>query len=97
MSLNFVRTLRTPASERFLFQSDAGKDIAALDLHYLSGERVAGTLIVLDENLLPEPKVPDLLKEIDQRLLPDASMEDGKLHFTVVSGHVLGTFLPHSG
>ncbi|HEV3190663.1 MAG TPA: hypothetical protein VGY54_09225 [Polyangiaceae bacterium] len=95
MALHFVRSLRTPFSERFLIQAEPGKDCGAVELHYLPGERVVGTVIVLDEKIFPEQKIPELLKEIDEFLLPDASIEDGKLHFTVVSGHVVGTFFPH--
>jgi hypothetical protein len=95
MALHFVRTLRTPHSERFLIQAEAGRDCGAVELHYLPGERVEGTVIVLDDKIFPESKVPALLKEIDEFLLPDASLEDGKLHFTVVTGHVVGTFFPH--
>jgi hypothetical protein len=95
MALHYLRTLRTASSERFLLQSDSGHDAAALELHYLGGHRVVGTLIVLDTGVIPESKVPEVLREIDERLLPDVSIEDGKLSFTVVAGHVVGTFFPH--
>jgi hypothetical protein len=78
MALHFVRSLRTPFSERFLIQAEPGKDCGAVELHYLPDQRVVGTVIVLDHGMFP-----------------DASIEDGKLHFTVVSGHVVGTFFPH--
>ena len=55
-----------------------------------------GTLIILDEHVFPESKVPELLKEIDEKLLPDVSMKEGQLSFTVVAGHIVGTFLPAS-
>jgi hypothetical protein len=95
MALHYSRTVRTESSERFLLQSDSGHDSAALELHYLGDHRVVGTLIILDERIFPESKVPELLKEIDEKLLPDVSMEEGQLSFTVVSGHVVGTFFPH--
>jgi hypothetical protein len=95
MALHYSRTVRTGSSERFLIQSDAGHDAAALELHYLGDQRVVGTLILLDERTFPESKVPDLLKEIDEKLLPDVSIEDGKLSFTVVAGRIVGTFFPH--
>jgi hypothetical protein len=95
MTLNFVRTLRTPTSERFLIQTEGQKDSAALDVHYLPDQRVAGTVIILDEKALPEKQIPDLLRTIDEMLLPEASIEDGKVTFTVVVGHVAGTFFPH--
>jgi len=93
--MNLTRTLRTPSSERFILHSDSGKDVAALDLHYLDQGRVAGTLIILDSSAISENKVPEALREIDEKLLPDASIEDGKVSFTVVSGHVVGNFVPH--
>ncbi len=95
MRIQFTRTLRTSSSERFLIHADSGKDVAALDLHYLDLQRVVGTLIVVDSSAISEDKVPDLLREIDENLLPDASLEDGKLSFTVVSGKIIGTFRPH--
>jgi hypothetical protein len=95
MALHFSRTVRTESSERFLLQSDSGHDSAALELHYLGNHRVVGTLIILDERVFPESKLPELLKEIDEKLLPDVSMEEGQLSFTVVAGHVVGTFFPH--
>ncbi len=95
MGFSFDRTVRTETSERFLVQLEPGKDAVAVDIHYLPGERVAGTVIILDEKSFPEAKVPALLKEIDERLLPGASVEDGKLQFTVVAGRVVGTFFPH--
>lgn len=95
MPLHYSRTLRTESSERFLIQSDSGHDVAALELHYLSGQRVFGTLIVLDEKVIPKSKIPEVLKDFDEKLLPDVSIEDGKLSFTVVSGHIVGTFHPH--
>ena len=95
MAISFSRTLRTGSSERFLIQIEPGKDAAALDLHYLTGHRVSGTLIILDAAALPEARIPELLREIDERLLPEASLEEGKISFTVVVGHVVGTFFPH--
>jgi hypothetical protein len=46
MNLTWKRTLRTASSERFLAQRD-GKDLAAVDLHYLANGTVAGTVIIL--------------------------------------------------
>ena len=46
MNLSCKRTLRTASSERFLALRD-GKDVAAVDLHYLANRTVAGTVIIL--------------------------------------------------
>lgn len=51
MSFKFVRTLRTPSSERFIVELAGGTDGAVLDVHYLVNGNVAGTLIVLDPSL----------------------------------------------
>ncbi len=93
MDLRFVRTLRTPSSERFLLQTAAGKDFAALELHYLVDHRVAGTLIVWD-NAITDQDAPNLLEAIDEMLLPEVSRHEGNLSFTVVRGQVIGNFAP---
>ena|SRR5579863_640891 len=95
MAWHYLRTVRTESSERFLIQTDGGRDVAALELHYLPAQKVVGTLIILDAGAIPESKVPDVLKDIDERLLPDVSIEDGKLSYTVVAGHIIGNFFPH--
>jgi hypothetical protein len=46
--ISWKRTLRTASSERFLAQRE-GKDVAAVDLHYLASGTVAGTVILLKE------------------------------------------------
>ena len=44
MTISWKRTLRTPSSERFLAQR-GGKDVAAIDLHYLANASVAVSAI----------------------------------------------------
>lgn len=85
------RTLRTPSSERFLAQQN-GLDIAAVDLHYLPGGSVAGTVIVLDTAQLPEAHIEKLLRTLDEDLLPDVDLAMGTLTYTVVVGRVLGNY-----
>jgi hypothetical protein len=97
MKLNFVRTLRTASSERFVLHGESGKDTAALDLHYFPDKRVSATLVILDQRAIPEQQVPELLRVIDETLLPDVSIEEGKVSFTVVHGTIVGTFMPHPG
>jgi len=90
MTLEFVRTLRTLSSERFLLRRD-GIDFAALEIHYREGHADC-TLIIFEESEVSESQVPDLLKQIDDVLLPDVSLSAKNLVFTVVVGRVLGAF-----
>jgi hypothetical protein len=85
------RTLRTPSSERFLATLD-GRDAAAVDLHYLAGGTVAGTVTILEGAGLDEPNIPDLLRSLDEDFLPDVDLAGGSLTYTVVLGRVLGNY-----
>ena len=83
------RTLRTATSERFLAERN-GREIAAVELHYLP-RAAAGTLIILEgESPAPEPE--ELLRSLDDDMLPGLDLDDGSLTFTVVSGRILGNF-----
>ena len=93
LGLEYARVLRTPHSERFLLKKQ-GQDCAAVDIHYLQNGRVDSTLIILDEDAIPESVIPDVLREIDEILLPHVSIEEHNLAFTVVVGRVLGAFTP---
>lgn len=92
MNLATIRVLRTPASERFLVLNE-GQDIAALDLHFLTDGRVAGTLSIFENTGIQEAEIESILKYLDHALLPDVSVEDGNLVFTVLIGKVIGNFL----
>jgi hypothetical protein len=85
------RTLRTASSERFLAQR-VGKDVAAVDLHYLANGTVAGTVILLKEAGWKESDVPALLGSLDEDFLSDVDLDHGNLNYTVVIGEVLGNF-----
>jgi hypothetical protein len=85
------RTLRTASSERPLAQRE-GKDVAAVDLHYLSSGTVAGTLILLKEAGWNESDVPAVLGSLDEDFLPDVDLDHGNLNYTVVLGEVLGNY-----
>lgn len=89
--IQWKRTLRTPHSERFLAQRE-GKDAAAVDLHYLQGGKVAGSVIIIEGAGLQESDIPDLLQSLDKDLLPNVDLESGSLTFTVVIGKVLGNY-----
>jgi hypothetical protein len=88
MNLLWKRTLRTPSSERFLAQRE-GKDVAAVDLHYLASGTIAGTVILLKDAGWKESDVPALLGPLDEDLLPDVDLYHGNLNYTVVTGEVL--------
>ncbi len=91
MNLNWKRTLRTPSSERFLALRD-GKELAAVDLHYLANGTVAGTVIVLKDSGLDQSNIEPLLSSLDEEFLPDVDLAHGNLCYTVVLGEVLGNW-----
>lgn len=85
------RTLRTSSSERLLATRD-GKDVAAVDLHYLANGTVSGTVILLKEAGWKEADIPRLLQSLDEDFLPEVDLSSGTLTFTVVVGELLGNF-----
>jgi len=91
MNLAWKRTLRTSSSERFLAVRD-GKDVAAVDLHYLANGTVSGTVILLKEAGWQDADIPTLLRSLDEDFLPDVDLERGTLSYTVVMGEVLGNW-----
>ena len=91
-----IRALRTPSSERYLLQMQAGQDSGALDLHYLPNGNITGTLTVFDHAGINPDQIPDVLRYLDEILLPDVSLDDKHLHFTVVIGKVVGDFAQDS-
>lgn len=91
MKLTWKRTLRTASSERFLAQRE-GRDVAAVDLHYLANGTVAGTVILLKYAGWKESDVPALLGSLDEDFLPDVDLDHGNLNYTVVLGDVLGIY-----
>ena len=91
MNLTWKRTLRTTSSERFLALRE-GRDVAAVDLHYLSNGTVAGTVILLKDAGWKEADVPALLGSLDEDFLPDVDLDHGNLNYTAVIGEVLGNY-----
>jgi hypothetical protein len=91
MNLTWKRTLRTASSERFLALRD-GKDLAAVDLHYLANGTVAGTVIILKDSGIKDEDIPTMLSALDDEFLPDVDLEHGNLTYTVVLGEVLGNW-----
>jgi len=89
--ITWKRTLRTPASERFLALKD-GTEAAAVDLHYLANGTVSGTVILLRSAGWKEEDVPGLLASLDEDFLPDVDLASGTLTYTVVQGDVLGNY-----
>lgn len=85
------RTLRTPSSERFLAQRE-GKDVAAVDLHYLPSGHAAGTVVLFRDAHWKESDVAALLASLDESMLPDVDLAQGSLTYTVVHADIWGTF-----
>ncbi|MEI6656478.1 MAG: hypothetical protein WCP45_17080 [Verrucomicrobiota bacterium] len=94
MNITWKRTLRTPSSERFLALRD-GRDVAAVDLHYLVNGSVAGTVILLKDSGLEESEIQPLLSCLDEEFLPDVDLAHGNLSYTVVRGELLGNWEAH--
>ncbi len=95
MKYDIVRVLRTPHSERVVLQKD-GKDVAAVDLHYLLNGTVAGTLVVFEESGISDEAIPGMMKFVDETLLPEVKIENDNLFFTAVKGRVLGSYVPEA-
>lgn len=91
MNLTWKRTLRTASSERFLALRE-GRDVAAVDLHYLANGTVAGTVVLLKGAGLGEAEIPALLSSLDEEFLPDVDLAQGNLNYTVVIGDVVGNY-----
>ena len=89
--MQWKRTLRTMSSEGFLLLRD-DKEVAAIDLHFLSGGTVSGTMILLKSAGWKEEEIPTLLKSFDEDFLPDVDLERGTLAYTVIMGDVVGVF-----
>jgi hypothetical protein len=85
------RTLRTLTSERFV-AIRGGADVAAVDIHYLASGDVTGTVFLYESAGWTDADVNDLLRSLDDVMLPDVNLSDGSLTYTVVRGHVLGTY-----
>ncbi len=91
MKLTWKRTLRTPSSERFLAMHD-GKDLAAVDLHYLASGSIAGTVILLKDSGIKDTDIEALLSSLDDEFLPDVDLDHGNLSYTIVRGEVVGNW-----
>ena len=94
MTIAFSRALRTSSSERFILHESDGREVGAVDLHYLDDGTVSGTVILLEKDLADETTILHLLNAIDDILLPNVSMEEANLAFTVISGEVVGNYVP---
>ena len=66
----FERESRTPHSESYLIEDDAGNQFGRIDLHYGSGGIAQGTLCVPDT--ISEDDLQDLIGEVDDRLVMTA-------------------------
>lgn len=93
--ITFIRTLRTPGSERFLLAIDGKESAVSVDVHYLHNNGVAATLCVLDSRIADD-QIAGIIEHIDEVLLPEVSRAEGNLHFSVVRGNAVGDFVPHA-
>ncbi len=91
----FIRTLRTPHSERYLIRTP-DTETAALDIHFRPRGGADATLVIFEQAQLPEEAIPALLTAIDEVILPDMTLAEKDISFTVVIGRVLGAFSPES-
>ncbi|MEI7658106.1 MAG: hypothetical protein WCK33_08585 [Phycisphaerae bacterium] len=89
----FIRTLRTPHSERYLIRTQ-DTDTASLDIHFRPRGGADATLVIFEQANLPEEAIPTLLTAIDEVILPDMTLAEKDISFTVVVGRVLGAFAP---
>lgn len=94
--IRWKRVLRTAASERYIAVRD-GHDVAQVDLHFLGGRAVSGTVVLFRDRAAgdggwSEDQVPDLLASLDEDFLPDVDLAHGTLAYTVILGDVLGRF-----
>lgn len=93
----FIRTLRTPHSERYLIRT-LDTETAALDIHFRPRGGADATLVIFEQAQLAEEAIPALLTAIDEVVLPDMTLAEKDISFTVVIGRVLGAFSPeHEG
>lgn len=90
--LKWTRMLRTSSSERFL-GTRGGADAAGVEVHFLPGGQVAGTVILLEAARWKDEEIPALLRSFDDdEFLPGVDIDAGGLSFTVVVGRVVGNF-----
>jgi hypothetical protein len=92
-TLSFIRTLRTPHSERYLLRR-ADADMGAMDVHFRATGSADATVIIFEQSGVGEQDIPALLTQIDEVILPDLSISAKNVSFTVVVGRVLGAFTP---
>jgi hypothetical protein len=96
MNITWKRTLRTPSSERFLALRD-GREVAAIDMHYMDQGVAAGTVVLLDDAGWKDGDIPAFLQALDNDLLPGVDLDTGNLVFSVVVGRLVGNFEADSG
>ena len=104
MAIRWKRTIRTPASERFVAIRDS-REVATVDLHFMADGTVHGTVMLFtetaddEEGKAPgepiawrEEEVPDLLASLDDELLPTVDVSAGDLVYTVFVGKLMGSY-----
>ena len=97
--IKWKRSIRTASSERFVAERD-GREVAAVDLHFMLDGTVRGTVVLLtgsdseerDSIGWREEESPDLLASLDEEFLPNHDAASGDLTYTVVIGRLVGSF-----
>jgi hypothetical protein len=86
---HFERECRTPYSESFSIESDAGDSLGRVDLHFTPSV-AHGTLCVSEA--LNEDDIQDLIEQIDERLVMTADPYREDFIVSVWTGHDAGVY-----
>lgn len=89
--LEISRTCRTASSERYIL-SLSEEHVASLDLHFVSGDQIEATLVVLNADVIDESELPPLLDKLHYRLF--ANDEHQRARFLVMYGKFQGEYSP---
>ena len=89
MPYHFEREARTPYSEIFIIQNEAGDDTGRVDLHFTPSVTYA-TLCIPDA--LSEDDIQELIAQIDERLVMTTDPYREDLVVTVWTGREAGVY-----
>ncbi len=89
MPYHFEREARTPYSEIFIIENEAGEDAGRVDLHFTPSVTYA-TLCIADG--LSEDDIQELIAQIDERLVMTTDPYREDLVVTVWTGRESGVY-----